>query len=865
MKAAMKAGTVALAALVLLVSAAVLNLRGTAADDPGRRALAAGASSSALLRPLVPAGSLDASIAALQDRLRAVPEDWRGYASLGLAYVTQARVTADPSWYPKAEGVLQTSLRLHAQDNVEAQLGLGALALARHDFAGALERGRAAEQIDPYDADVYGVEGDALLELGRYDEAFATFQTMVDTRPDIASYARASYARELLGNVPGAIEAMRQAFDAAGTPADAAWAAYQLGELEFGRGAVGPSAEWYHRGLELAPAYVPNLAGLAKVAWARGADDLAIRRYTQVVAAYPSVEYVTALGDLYASTGREDLARQQYAVVEATRAIARANGVERRSRGRALRRRSRRPALGARRRARRVGPPAEHPRGRRVRVGAARQREGRGRGPHDAQRAPARHAERELPLPRGHDRAGARTRRRGAPLPPRGARHQPALLDPARDRRRSRPRRARGEPMRRALLLLGMVGAMLLAPAAATAHPLGNFTVNTYAGIELSPGAVRVDYVLDMAEIPTVQAMPALDADGDGTVSSAEGASWAADRASELLAGVTLTVDGANVTLHVSGARLELLPGQGGLSILRMEATFDGSTASRGELSFRDANDLDRIGWHEVTAAGVDGVALRGSSVPAASPSDRLRSYPRDLLSSPLDVREADLRFAPGRSVRRPVDHRCRGLARRGPAWRGVRSRTWSSAPARSCSSRSCSPSRSGRLHALGPGHGKTLMGAYLVGAGGRARVAVAVGGAVAVMHTASVLALGFVVMTATTVFAPERVYPWLGLASGLIALGLGAALLVARLGSWGDRGPEPRRRRGRTRARPRTIIRTAATTIRIRTRRRSPARCCRGGGSPRSPSPGGSCRPRPRSSCCSRRSRCTGSATVSR
>lgn len=95
-----------------------------------------------------------------------------------------------------------------------------------------------------------------------------------------------------------------------------------------------------------------------------------------------------------------------------------------------------------------------------------------------------------------------------------------------------------------------------------------------------------------------------------------------------------------------------------------------------------------------------------------------------------------------------------------------------------------------GALHALGPGHGKSLMAAYLVGAGGRARHAVAVGGSVAVMHTASVLALGFVVLTVTEVFAPERVYPWLGLVSGLIAFALGAGLLVSRLGGWSERDP---------------------------------------------------------------------------
>jgi tetratricopeptide (TPR) repeat protein len=327
MKAAVRVGSVVLVALALLAGAAVLNVHGGPTEDPGERALAAAASSSVLLQPAATSGSLEASIATLQARLRSNPDDWRGYASLGFAYVTQARITADPSWYPKAEGVLRRSLRLREEDNLEALLGLGALALARHDFEAALQHGRAAETMNPYNANVYGVIGDAQLELGRYDEAVETFQTMVDTRPGLASYARVSYARELLGDVPGAIDAMGRAFDAAGSPADAAWAAHQLGELEFGRGGVEAAAGWYERGLDLAPAYVPNLAGVAKVAWARGDLDLAIRRYSEVVAAYPSVEYVAALGDLYATSGRRDLAEEQYAVVEATRVIAQANGV----------------------------------------------------------------------------------------------------------------------------------------------------------------------------------------------------------------------------------------------------------------------------------------------------------------------------------------------------------------------------------------------------------------------------------------------------------------------------------------------------------------------------------------------------------
>ncbi len=341
--------------------------------------------------------------------------------------------------------------------------------------------------------------------------------------------------------------------------------------------------------------------------------------------------------------------------------------------------------------------------------------------------------------------------------------------------------------MRRALLLLGVVGSVLLVPALALAHPLGNFTVNTSAEVVLSPGAVRVEYVLDMAEIPTVQAMPELDADGDGTVSDAEGSAWATARAPELLAGLMLTIDGRPVALAGTAAHVELLPGQGGLHILRLEATFSGEAPDAGALVLRDANFMDRIGWHEVTATGTNGVTVRGSSVPAVSSSDRLRSYPADLLSSPLDVREAHLRFAPGASTAVAAEGGGGGSERPGVTGGAFADLVERTGPVMLFAL--VLAFGFGALHALGPGHGKTLMGAYLVGAGGRARTAVAVGGAVAVMHSASVLALGVVVMSATRVFAPERVYPWLGLASGVIALGLGVTLLVARLGAWGDHG----------------------------------------------------------------------------
>jgi len=343
-------------------------------------------------------------------------------------------------------------------------------------------------------------------------------------------------------------------------------------------------------------------------------------------------------------------------------------------------------------------------------------------------------------------------------------------------------------PIRRGLALLSVVAGTMFLPVPAFAHPLGNFTINTSAAIVLSPETVRVDYVVDMAEIPTVQAMPDLDADGDGRVSEDEGSAWAAARASELLANLTLEVNDLPVALEPVTAGVELLPGQGGLDILRLETTFACDLGSRGDLAFADANFPDRVGWHEIVATSADGVVVAGSSVPATSLTDRLRTYPADLLSSPLDVRGATLSFAPGANVTASATGDGVGGSTSRPgvvggAFAGLVERTGPLMLVALLLAFGF-----GALHALGPGHGKTLMATYLVGAGGRARQAVAVGGAVAMMHSASVLALGFVVLTATEVFAPERVYPWLGLASGLIALGLGAALLVTRLGAWGDR-----------------------------------------------------------------------------
>ena len=323
----------------------------------------------------------------------------------------------------------------------------------------------------------------------------------------------------------------------------------------------------------------------------------------------------------------------------------------------------------------------------------------------------------------------------------------------------------------------------------ASAHPLGNFTTNVYSGLRVVPGQVRVDYVVDLAEIPAFQATQDMDTNADGRADEAELQVWADARAQEWIAGLSLQVDGSDLRLQALDARARLLPGQGGLDVLRFEGDLTAEAPDEGELVYEDSNFEGQIGWREITAVGQDGAALSGSSVPADSVSDALRVYPDDLLSSPLDVRSATASFAPGVSapaVGPTSSEATGGQGMEGGPFAGLLANQGIGLMMVGAGIAIAL----GAWHALLPGHGKTLMAAYMVRSGARVRHAVSVGVAVAVMHTASVLALGLLVLTLERTFHPETLYPWLGLVSGLVALGLGSYLLVARLSSWSHAAP---------------------------------------------------------------------------
>jgi tetratricopeptide (TPR) repeat protein len=267
-----------------------------------------------------------ALVATLQAKLRVHPRDAQGWASLGFAYVEQARITADPTYYPKAQQALARAQQLGPGAGLTLT-GQATLAAARHDFAGALRLADAAVAADPYGAQANAVRSDALTELGHYRDALAAAERTNNLRPGTSTFARLSYAAELRGHLRQASRLMADAARAAGTASSYAFAAFHLGELARAEGKPTTAARQYAAALRADPTYAPALAGRARLEAATGNLPAAERDYLQVVQRLPLVEYIVELGELYEATGRGDLARQQWSVARASAALARANGV----------------------------------------------------------------------------------------------------------------------------------------------------------------------------------------------------------------------------------------------------------------------------------------------------------------------------------------------------------------------------------------------------------------------------------------------------------------------------------------------------------------------------------------------------------
>jgi ABC-type nickel/cobalt efflux system permease component RcnA len=331
--------------------------------------------------------------------------------------------------------------------------------------------------------------------------------------------------------------------------------------------------------------------------------------------------------------------------------------------------------------------------------------------------------------------------------------------------------------MKRVAILLLAVVAALGAAGVAAAHPLGNFTTNQYAEVVLSGDRAYVSYVLDLAEIPTFQA---------GDEARALGRDrYAARLARTVAAGLTVAIDGRPRPLTPVGRRLAFLPGAAGLQTTRLELVLDaGGLPGGAEHRVRVRNGVfaNRLGWRELVVRAERGAAVSGSTVPSRGVSDRLRAYPRTRLTSPLDVRIAEASVLPGDD----------GVAPSLAPTAEPGTHPASSGFARLVEERDLTVGVVlvsllvalfwGAAHALGPGHGKAVVAAYLVGTRGRARDALLLGGIVTVTHTIGVFTLGLVTLALSALIVPEQLYPWLNLVSAALVVLVGVAVLRQRV-----------------------------------------------------------------------------------
>jgi ABC-type nickel/cobalt efflux system permease component RcnA len=348
------------------------------------------------------------------------------------------------------------------------------------------------------------------------------------------------------------------------------------------------------------------------------------------------------------------------------------------------------------------------------------------------------------------------------------------------------------------LLLLTVI--CLLLSGKSFAHPMGNFSVNHYAKISLDRDGVKVTYIIDLAEIPTYQELQ----QGNVTADVADPAvkRFVAARGLELERGLSLLVDDKRVNLHMLSSQVIFPPGAGGLPTMKMGFVYQApADRSAGKLQYADNNYPGHAGWKEIVVAA-PAAHLIASSVPQTDRSAELTNYPTDLLNSPPQDLSASLQF---RYPALPLPARHKTVIAAAPVVPAV-TEPVASSPLRLHANQQATPRSAftqlitnqnmslwflvsaacialglGALHALEPGHGKTIVAAYLVGSRGTARHALLLGLIVTASHTAGVFALGAITLYASRYIVPEQLYPWLGVFSGLTIAGLGGYMFLRR------------------------------------------------------------------------------------
>jgi ABC-type nickel/cobalt efflux system permease component RcnA len=343
--------------------------------------------------------------------------------------------------------------------------------------------------------------------------------------------------------------------------------------------------------------------------------------------------------------------------------------------------------------------------------------------------------------------------------------------------------------MRRAPLaaLLAALAVAVLAPASAGAHPLGNFTTNQLVTVSFDEHEARLGIVLDLAEIPTYQLIGRYDADGDGAIAGAEGEPLIAELQREVEGGLTVRAAGRATPVKAAGdPELSFPPGQAGLSLTRLELPYAAALPA-GAADVEVTNDAfsDRTGWRAIQVLPGEGTNVT-SSVSATDPTRGLTVYPKDVLQSPADDRSASFEVSSGAgTVSAPDGISGDGFTDDRGAGGFAGLLTGGDTHGLMILLLLAAAFGWGALHALSPGHGKSMVAGYLAGSRGKPRHAVALGLTVTATHTVSVFALGLITLAASQYILPEDLYPWLGIVSGLLVVGIGLSVMRSRFRRW--------------------------------------------------------------------------------
>ena len=360
-----------------------------------------------------------------------------------------------------------------------------------------------------------------------------------------------------------------------------------------------------------------------------------------------------------------------------------------------------------------------------------------------------------------------------------------------------------------------------IAASAAFSHALGNFTINHFARLQIGEERIAIRYVVDMAEIPALQELQTADGHGSGTPTDEELNAYLKRAAAVYADGLLLTIDGERLPLKTVNQNISLPAGSGGLQTLRIECDYETAPLRLDaqqiqRLRFEDTNQRDRIGWREIVVAPSAEITVFDSTAYNNAVTDELKAYPEILNAAPLNESVAALSFTKGDVPANAVALRHRDTNSVGTTLNG------SDAPANAANQPTSSGKPSefvfgsstidrtrdqltelisvptltplvalfgllfamvlGGLHAMSPGHGKTIVGAYLVGSRGTAKHAAFLGLTVTITHTLGVFALGLITLFASQYILPETIFPVLSFVSGAIVLGIGLSLFVRRL-----------------------------------------------------------------------------------